>query len=486
MASKRIIDTKAIDKIAEAVRKAWKTPGIAIAIVNGDDVYTQGYGVRELGKDDPVTPNTLFAIASTTKAFTTTAMAMLVDEGKMSWDDHPRKYIPFFKLSDPVADANVTLRDLVSHRTGMPRHDGLWYNSTWSREEIVRRYGLAKPSTPFRSTYEYANIPFMAAGLAVGAISGGTWEEFVKTRIFNPLEMANSNLCMEDTLENPDHASPHGMYKKKLTVVPRYRNDRECPAGGINTCANDMSKWMRFHLANGEFKGNRLISKESLLETRKPHIPVPVENPDKYGFDSGTNVKNYCLGWGLCDYRGLTLTSHGGCIDGFTTEVWLIPKENVGIAVFANSTYGPMVSVLSRYIADLIFDLPKRNWIVDFKALARAQTQEAKQKKLEKKKAGLKRYARTKPSRELDAYVGEYEEPAYGILKITRQDGILIASHNKHTLTLNHFHFDTFTGKKDVPEANVSMKITFILDQHGEVAAARFIEPLEMEFKKVV
>lgn len=485
MSSLRTIDTKAIDKAAEAVRKAWKTPGMAIAVINGDDVYTQGYGIRELGKDDLVTPDTLFAIASTTKAFTTTAIAMLVDEGKMSWDDHPRKYIPFFKLSDPVADANVTLRDLVSHRTGMPRHDGLWYNSTWSREEIVRRYGLAKPSTPFRSTYEYANIPFLAAGLAVGAASGGTWEEFVKTRIFDPLGMTNSNFRGEDAQKNPDHAGPHGKFKGKLIVVPRYNNDRECPAGGINTSANDMSKWMQFHLANGEFRGNRLISEEKILETRKPHIPVPIENPDKYGFDSGTNISSYCLGWGLCDYRGLTVTSHGGCIDGFTTEVWLIPKEKIGIAVFANSTYGPMVNVLPRYIADLIFNLPKRRWISEFKSRAKTQALEAKQKKAEEKQSG-KRYARTKPSHELDAYIGEYEEPAYGILKIAKQDGALIATHNKRTVKLKHIHFDTFSGKNDVPEANVSMKITFTLDQNGEVASARFVEPLEVEFKKVV
>src|SRR5713226_2808287 len=179
------VDSAALDRIMQESLQAWQAPGAAIAVVKGDEVvYLKGFGVRELGGSKPVTPETLFAIGSTTKAFTTTAMGMLVDEGKMAWDDPARKHVEFFHLSDPLADANVTLRDLVCHRTGLSRNDALWYGSPWSREEVIRKIGLVKLTQPFRSTWQYQNIMFLTAGYAVGAASKSSWEDFVERRIF--------------------------------------------------------------------------------------------------------------------------------------------------------------------------------------------------------------------------------------------------------------------------------------------------------------
>ncbi len=294
-------DRTAIDRIVERVIKAWKAPGAAAAVVVGDESHARGYGLKEVGKDDPVTPDTVFAIASATKAFTCTAIAMLVDEGKMAWDDPVRKHLPWFRLSDPIADANVTVRDLVCHRTGMPRHDWLWWKSGWDREEIVRRYGLAPSQHPFRTTFEYANIPYLAAGLVIRAVSGLAWEQFVKNRIFDPLGMTSANFGADEALESPDHAAGHHRHKGKVCVVPRVNLDAAGPAGNINASARDMLNWLTFQLGNGEFEGKRLLPVEKLLETRKPHVVVPVENPDQHGFDCGFNINSYCMGWGVRD-----------------------------------------------------------------------------------------------------------------------------------------------------------------------------------------
>jgi len=480
------VNTAAIDRIVNASLKAWKVPGVAVAIVSGDEVYLQGYGIRELGGSDPVTPDTLFAIASVSKAFTTTAMAMLVEEGKLDWEDHPRKHIPFFKLSDPVADSAITVRDLVCHRTGMPRHDWLWYGSSWDRAEIVRRYCLAKPAYSFRGKYEYANVPFMAAGLVVGAASGGTWEDFARSRIFEPLGMETANFSAEVSQASPNHCSPHEKFKGKMTVVPWCKMEEICPGGGISASARDMSKWIRFHLANGEFEGNRLIAEEKLMETRKPQVVVPNENPDKYGFDSGMNIAAYCLGWQVHDYRGRIVTDHGGYIDGFTSRLSLVPSEKLGIMVLANTTDGPIAQSLSRSLLDELLGLPFIDWTARHKAQAKAQKEEAKAKKAEEQEKGPKRHPRTKPSRELAAYAGDYEDPAYGTLKIAAPDHALHLSYNMISdIKLTHYHFDTFTAKFEEPGINAKVKLAFTLDADGEVASVNVVDPVQAEFAKV-
>lgn len=474
------MDTVAIDQAIESAMKSWKTPGVAVAIVLGDEEYIKGYGVKEVGKDDPITPNSLFAIASMTKAFTTAAMAILVDEGKMSWDDHPRKHLPYFKLSDPHADALVTMRDLVSHRTGMPRHDALWSVEERDAEEIVRRYGFAPHSTSFRSTYEYANVPFSAAGLAVGAVAGSTWQEFLKKRIFKPLGM--TAVCKVSEAEaSPDHSHGHVPYKGKTVLVPTPKHDNSTAAGAINAGATDMSKWIRLHLNDGEFGGKQIISKKNLDETKKPHVVVPVECPDKYGFDGGVHLATYCMGWGKDEYRGEIIIGHGGWLRGFTGNTVLIPRIKAGITVLTNLAVAGESMSIRNSLLDVLLGLPKRNWPADYKrmnAAVRKEAQEAKAKEA--------RHKRTRPSHALDAYVGEYEDPAYGTLTVSMKDGALRAEYGEAKYNLKHFHFNVFTGKHDQPEFWEAIKVQFTIGADGEVASVKTLSPeFGAEFRKM-
>lgn len=479
MTGRMSINSTAIDRAIQAGMKEWKIPGVAVAVVSGDEVYLQGYGVKEIGTTDSITPNTLFAIASMTKAFTTACMAILVDEGKMSWDDHPRKHLPWFKLSDPHADALVTMRDLVSHRTGMPRHDALWSIEDRDAEEIVRRYGVAPKSTSFRSTYEYANVPFSAAGLCVGNAAGSTWQEFLKTRIFDPLAMTAVTKVSE-TEASADHSHGHVPHKGKVVLVPAPKHDNSTAAGAVNASASDMSKWIRLHLNDGMWEGKQIISKKNLDETKKPHTVCPVENPDKYGIDHGSNLSTYCLGWHKMEYRGHIIISHGGWLRGFTSNTTLIPSKKIGFTVLTNIAMEGPSGCLANSLRDVLLGLPRRNWNADIKKVLAAQKMEAKEKK-----AREVRHSRTKPSRALEAYVGDYEDAAYGTLAVTLKNGSLHASYGTE-YKLHHYHFDTFIGKNERPELEEDVKMTFTLGTDGEPESIRTChEGFKVEFKKV-
>ena len=243
--SAQTFDSAKLDAIAAEAMRAWKVPGTAVAIIQDDRVVvSKGYGVKRIGTNDPVTKDTIFAIGSATKAFTSCAVAMLMDDGKMQWDDPVRKHVPFFRLSDPMANELVTLRDLLSHRTGLSRHDLLWVNSPLTQEEIIEHIGSVPLSKPFRTAYQYQNIMFLTAGYAVGQASGGTWQEFVQKRILNPLGMTNSDLTTSAAEKSPNHSSPHGPGKDgSLGVIPWRNIDNIAPAGAVNASVDDMTKW---------------------------------------------------------------------------------------------------------------------------------------------------------------------------------------------------------------------------------------------------
>src|SRR5712692_3088429 len=296
-----------IDALMQEALQTWQVPGASVAVVQGDEViYLKGFGVREQGRDEPVTPETLFAIGSTTKAVTTTAMAMLVDDGKIGWDDPVRKHLPFFRLADPLADENVTLRDLVCHRTGLSRHDMLWYGSPWGREEIVRRIAQVKLDKSFRSTYQYQNIMYLAAGLAVGAASNSTWEEFVQERILDPLGMTGANFSTTVAEKAPDHATPHRKKEETIEGIPWRNLDNVAPAGSINAGVRDMSRWVRFQLGGGTFEGKPLLSAANLAETHTPQMVMRMDDNQKFLLPETTQV-SYGLGWAISDYRGQLL-----------------------------------------------------------------------------------------------------------------------------------------------------------------------------------
>src|SRR5215470_13567980 len=239
------IDAPRADAAVQEMMRVGEIPGAAVALVYGDAHYVQGYGVREKGKDDPITPETLFANASTTKAFTTTAMALLVDEGKMSWDDHVRKHLSYFRLSDPLADREVRLRDLVTHRTGLASHDMLWYHAAWPPEEAVRRAGRLPLDHPFRTAFQYQTSMFTAAGLAVASTAKMPWDRFIEKRLFVPLGMTTAG-CTTNTIKTEDRASGHRLNGRGEVepLAEWYPLTEPEPAGSIHASARDLAQWL--------------------------------------------------------------------------------------------------------------------------------------------------------------------------------------------------------------------------------------------------
>jgi len=476
------MDRSAIDSIARAAIEAWGMPGLAVAVVSGDETYTQGYGVREIGKDDLVTPETLFAVGSITKSFTTASMAMLIDEGKMSWDDHPRRHIPHFKLLDPLADANVTLRDMVAHRTGLARHDALWYRSLWSTDELLVKVGLLPPAFSFRSTYQYNNLLYMAAGRAVEAASGITWEQFVKTRIFEPLGMSRSILSTNDLESSGNYCTPHAKKDEEIIAIPWCNLDNVGACGSLNSCASDIAQWVRFHLGDGTWEGKQLISKRNLDEMHSAQMVIPIdENMRKL---AGTTIQSYCLGWNLLNYRGHTLVLHGGAIDGFNASVVIVPEKNVGIAVLSNLSNDMAVWSVRNGIIDHLLDLQSLDWSRELAAIQKEARDKEKTAEEERK---AKRVEGTSPSKELADYAGIYEDAAYGQAKVTIEDGVLTFTWNNHLAKLEHFHFDTFAANLEPPDWPIPIQVTFILGPDASVEKLRLVWPesgLDREFQK--
>ncbi len=467
----------ALDALMSEAMKYWQAPGSAVVVVRGDEVvYLKGFGVRDANTKQPVTPDTVFAIGSTTKAFVTAAMAMLVDEGRMSWDDPVRKHLSYFRLNDPLANENVTLRDIVTHRTGLIRHDLLWYGSPWSREEIIKRVGFVPLSYGFRTTFQYQNIMFLTAGQAVGAASGGSWEEFTQQRIFDPLGMKSANFSAIKAEQSPDHASPHSKQGSKIEVI-KWRNlDNVGPAGSINASARDLSGWIRLHLNDGVVDGKRLISSENLREMHTPQMVIRNEGRWRLFFpESETSQLSYGLGWFINDYRGHKLVMHGGTIDGFRASVMLVPKSKIGVAVLSNLTGTQMPEATCYNIVDLLLGLPKKDWNAYI-------GEEAKKFEAAQARATLarfgKRHANTKPSRELAAYSGVYEDEAYGQAQVLLDGDKLVIRWSNFKSRLDHFHYDTFTAMEDALKAEQAV---FALGADGEVSGMNF---LGVNFKK--
>jgi CubicO group peptidase (beta-lactamase class C family) len=464
------------DKAARDAFTAWQFPGLAVAVVQDDKVvFLKAYGVKEIGKPEPVTVDTLFGVASTTKAFTATALAMLADEKKLDWDDRVAKHVDYFRLADPCADSLVTLRDLVSHRTGVSRHDELWDNTPLTREDILRRVFSIKLSRPIRTTYQYNNIMFMAAGDAVAAASKMSWDDFIRTRIFEPLGMTNSRTDFSSWASS-DHATGHRYSKGTVTVQPMVDDTNLGPAGSIKSSARDMAQWVRFQLGNGAIGDKRLISEEALNETRAPQMALRVEKMQRE-VNPFTNVLSYAMGWNVQDYRGELLVSHAGALNGFRTNVALLPHRNAGVVVMANSGRGQGVTALRYALLDEVLRAtPRRDWNAAYLA-AEKRGEERGEKAI--KERDEKRVKDTKPSRALADYAGTYHDDAYGDAVVALENDALVLRWQRMSHPLTHYHFDTFRIISDADE--LDEVVQFGLGADGSV---RTMELFGQEFRK--
>ncbi len=454
-----------LDHYIRSSMKKWQVPGAAVAIVRGESVvFMKGFGVRDIRTGQPVTTNTLFDIGSCTKAFTSAAVAMLVDEGKMRWDGRVRDYVPFFHLYDPLADEYVTLRDLLTHRTGVPGTDLLWYGAPYSREEIVRRMAYAKPDAGFRTRFQYQNVMFMVAGYAVGRVTGGTWNEFVKRRIFDPLGMTESDTSSIAAQRSPDFATPHlEEHDGTVTPIPWLNVDDIGPAGAINSSARDMARWITFQLGDGTYDGKRLISARNMQEMHSPQMVIRRDNEDRRIFFPDSKLLSYGLGWFIEDYRGHELVLHPGDIDGFSTMVVLIPGLDTGYVVMINlsSMYR---QVLSYHVADQLLGLPAKDWSAHFGKLG---DQLAAARKKQVASWWAKRKPHTHPTLALPDYAGTYNNKLYGHARVAIEEGKLVLHFHSSAAPLEHLQYNTFVADLRLMGRS---RLTFTLDADGGVS----------------
>ena len=462
-------DAATLDAIFADALKTYPVPGLAVGVVRDDEVvFLKGYGVREAGGKDDVTPDTVFSIGSCTKAFTATALALLVDDGKVRWDDPVRKHVPYFHQSDPLADREVTLRDLLCHRTGLSRHDLLYYRAAWDVEETVRRVARLELTHSFRSTYEYNNLCYMTAGLAVEGAAKTPWHEFVQKRLFDKLDMKGA-VFTPAAARKRDHATPHAVDGGQPKAIPWYPDDKQIRASGSIKCgARDLCQWMRLQLNEGSYGGQRVVSAKALAETHTPQVVVPFGAPLAKMTDM--TQASYGLGWHIYDYRGHLVWEHGGAVDGFRAKVLLAPKQKVGVVVLGNSDQVEAVQATGYQVLDHLLGLEKRDWngyYTDVMKRAAA----AAQARREQFESGRKPDA--KPSREPDAYVGTFEDAAYGTLTVTKKDGELRLSWSTFEGKLDHYRDDAFTlvtqGRLDDTLA------TFVLGPDKAVTGVKFV-----------
>jgi CubicO group peptidase (beta-lactamase class C family) len=460
----------ALDSACREALEQWQVPGLAVAIVKDNRViYLKGFGVKKLGSPDSIGPDTLFPLASCSKTITSQLLATLVDEGKLHWDDQVRKHVPFFKLGDPLADANVTLRDLLCHRTGVGGHDLLWYWAPWKQEERIKKIGHLELQNPFRGRFQYQTILFGTTGLAAGNATGSTWQQLVEKKVFQPLGMKNTRPTAPPLAEFSDQPSPHRRNRKgQIEGVPRYPLEEPDPAGSIHTTARDLTRFLRFQLGDGTWEGKRLVSSENLKETHSPHMVVRREgyarimNPD-------TMQISYGLGWILQDYRAKLLLLHGGAIDGFRAQITLVPQENVGIALLNNLDRTYMNVALTQSLLDLILGNNPKDWNAYY---LQVRQDEETQEKQRHHYFISKRQPDSKPTQPLTTFTGAYHDPAYGTGKMILEKNRLVWQWNTFRWPLEHYAQDTFFISNEVVR---DAPVDFQVNAKGEVESFRFL-----------
>jgi CubicO group peptidase (beta-lactamase class C family) len=485
---------KEIDEYAARAGQDWKVPGFALAIVKDDKVvFAKGYGVRELGKPDAVDKDTLFAVASNTKAFTAAALATLVDEGRLKWDDPVTKYLPYFQLSDPYVTREMTVRDLLSHRSGLATFGGdlLWYETTYPREEIIRRIRYLKPVYGFRAHYGYQNIMFLTAGEIVPALTGKSWDDYVREKFFAPLGMARTTTSFKQLMRTPNVATPHNEFEGRVRVIHYSNVDSAGGAAAINSSVAEMAQWIRLQLGRGTFEGKQIFSADRSREMWSPNTVVAGISEAAEKFNPSAHFNLYGMGWFLSDYMGRKVVTHSGGLDGMTSRVGLLPEENLGFVILTNSET-PLQSLMMYKVFDVFLGAPRRDWSADYMARAKASKERAD---AEAKKVEEARVPNTKPSLPLAAYAGTYTGAMYGDARVAEENGHLVVRlvpSPNYVGDLEHWHFDTFRirWRESVVYPYPRGWVTFTLDPQGKVGDMKIDVPnpdfdfKELEFKR--
>lgn len=457
-----------LDAYVEAAMRDWSVPGLAISVVRNDSViFARGYGTTELGGGQPVDENTLFAIASTSKAFTAGALGMLVDEGKVRWDERVTAYLPGFELHDPYVTREITVRDLLTHRVGIARSDNIWIAAPFDRAEILRRARYLPQVDGFREKYGYNNVMFITAGEVVGAVSGQGWDDFISRRIFQPLGMTRSTTRAAVVETRGNVASSHTEVDGEVLAVPRRNYDNIGGAGAIFSSSRDMAQWVRLHLAGGMWNGQRLLSDSVLAEMYTPQTVIRIDSTATRMFPS-TRFKAYGFGWNVQDYQGRKLINHSGSINYTRTQVGMIPEDGIGVVVIANLSSSNLQLALMYRVLDALMGVEPTDWSAEYLELAHRGDQRAAQSA---DRLAASRIQGTTPSVPLERYEGTFTNDVYGDIRVRREgEGLVLDYAPMYVADLEHWHHDTFRAVWRRPGAGRSF-ITFSLDERARITA---------------
>jgi CubicO group peptidase (beta-lactamase class C family) len=475
-----------LDAKFQSLLADWKTPGFAVAIVEKNKVvYARGFGYRDYENKIPVTPNTLFAIGSCTKAFTSSLLGILRNENKVDFDKSPEKYLPELKFYNKEMDNYITIRDMMCHRTGLPRHDYSWYFfPTDSRDSLLRRIRFQEPSAGIREKYQYNNFMFMLQGLIVERITGKTWEDNIAESFFKPIGMTGSNMSVESLGKSDDAAFGYNLRSDSIIdKVDYYHIKGMSPAGSINSSVNDMSKWVITWINGGKFDGKEIVPASYISEAISSQMVASAALPSKEHPD--LFLSNYGFGWSLSSYRGHYLVQHGGAIDGFSALTCFFPGDSIGIIILVNQNGSTIPSIVRNIAADNMLKLPVTDWNKYFKTewekVLKSQ-KEVESKTVSNRKSG------TVPSQKLTSFTGRYFNPGYGTIKIIAERDSLFSILPLKKLWLKHYNYDTFqpfeiTKKGIDTTENSELRFNFHTSDMGEIEAVsvkmeQTLEPL--------
>jgi len=451
--------------------KDWNTPGIGVGVVVNDKlVFAKGYGYRDYGKKLPFTPTTLQAIASNSKLFTAVAAGMLVEEGKLTWDKPIRESVPSIQFYNDQLNSNVTLRDMLSHRTGVTRHDLIWFKSPFNRKELFDRLKYLEPQEPMRQTFLYNNLMYAAVGEVIELKSGKRWEDFVRERILTPLDMPATSYTIADMTSHPDHGVP---YREKrdsfeLYQIPYYEDtEGVAPAGAILSNIDELSHWLIALMNDGKYKGKQVLPSAVLKATLQPAIGLPNTLGEALGFWEVLNP-DYGMGRQTASYRGHLITYHGGDLPGFHSQVAFLPNEKIGVIVLVISDHSaPLYNVISYNVFERMLGLDQTPWTQRQLKIRLANKKAGTEARA---KAGADRVPNTKPSHPLADYAAEYENPAYGIVKISQKSDALQFDFHDFHFPLSHFHYDRFDTPDDEQYGRFS--VNFRTNPQGDIENA--------------
>ena len=469
---------KGIDAVIEQELKTFQVPGVAVAVVVGDELMlSKGYGFRDVEKKLPMAAETQMPIASVTKQFTVAALATLVRQGKLDWDKPVREYLPDFRMHNEYATSHLTPRDLVTHRSGLPRHDSIWFGSDLTREQIYHRLPFFEFSRDLRVRLQYNNLMFMTAGYLGGQISKSSWEDLVKNALFTPLGMKRSNFSVATMKADANVSQAYELNTKREVVRIEYQGiDAAGPAGSINSSVDEMARYIRMMLAGGMFEGKRVLLESDVQAMMQPHMPSGRDLfSDLFGF------RSYGMGLFVQTYRGVEIAHHGGNIDGSSALLVLVPSKKIGVVVLANRSGTRLRDALPFEIIDRLLGLESsgllgRHRQLEEKGFAGQDAAKA---------AGTTdRKPNTKPARPLNEYAAEYLHPGYGPMKVRLEKDRLMLSYNKFTAPLDHWHYEVFQAPADRQNPLELTRVQFNSDFSGEVASISV--PLEPNVDPIV